>query len=470
MRPFTIGGALLGALFFSSSSARAGELDATTGAVRIDAAAVSFGFEAETAAARVATLASGAPQTIAPTLPADWHVDGGIEGRRAVRVPAGRALLLGDPATFAPVHDARVELRFWARADGARPSGRLVYAAGSLDVDDLWSPNASIDAIETGRSTSDGWVEYTTGPVDARASDDTLLAGAVFEAEASPLTSSAFWVDAVEIIRRDPLVRRPAACTLATEDAVCGAGGACVEGACFDAALVWGALPTKEQRLDIVERQAHYFTRVSGDRYGATRASTMFTPVARAAAEAAATSRAFWQPFQRAAALTRGAHTRAAGPVHFHRLSWQALTYARSQSNELLSCFGLVERDLSGGGRGFGVFGAAPASPLRVGDVVDTIDGEEPRAWLARAVPYAGLSSDPDVDDALQAAGLQEIVSALADKLEITRCASAVACTGANATKVTVDVSALRKASSALTRLPKRRGHGDPPRACRTKQ
>jgi hypothetical protein len=449
MRHVTIGGGALAALLLASP-ARASELDPATGSARTDGAAIAFGFEDASPSARAATITAGSPATIAASMPADWLVEGGIEGRRAARVPAGRALILGDGATLAPVHDARVELRFWARADGARPSGRLVYAGQSVEVQDLWFPNASIDAIETGRATSDGWVEYSTGPVDGAVGDRTKLAGIVFEAEASPTKASGFWVDAVEIVRLEPRATRAATCTLATEDAACGASGACVEGACFDGALVWGALPTAEARRDIVERQAHYFTRVSGDRYGAARAATMFTPRATAAALSARTSRAFWQPFQRAAALSRGAHTRAVGPVHYHRLSWHSVAYTRSQGNELLACFGLTLRDISGGGRGYGVFAAAPASPLRVGDVVESIDGEAPRDWLARAVPFAGLSSDPDVDDALQAATLQTLVTPLAQTLDVRRCASAATCDDASSTRVTIDLAKLRREAATL--------------------
>jgi hypothetical protein len=171
----------------------------------------------------------------------------------------------------------------------------------------------------------------------------------------------------------------------------------------------------------------------------------MFVPAALAAAENATSARTFWQPFHRAAASARGAHTRSVNPTHPHRLSWMTVTYARSRWNELLACFGLVERDLSGGGRGFAVFQASPASPLRVGDVVAKIDGEDPRAWLARAVPIVPLSSDPDVDDPLQASELQEVVSALAQTLELTRCASATSCSGGGATTVTIDLAELRR-------------------------
>lgn len=449
MTRFTLAGALLAGLLLSAP-ARA-DFDLERGVVRIDGAAVGFGFEgADASPARAARLGEGALPSIGGTIPGDWRVEGGLEGTHAVRVPAGRALVLGDLGSFAALHGSRVELRFWARADGARPSGRLVYTAEDIRAEDLLFPNASLEAIETGRATDDGWVEYATGPVDAAVGARTKLAAIVLEAEASPVETSGFLVDGVELLARGALPGRAKSCTLATEDAACGADGACVEGFCVDSAIVWGALPSKEQRVEIARRQEQHLARFTSDRYGAARTATFFSPTARAAAESATTPRAFWQPFQRAAALARGAHTRAAGPARYHRLSWHALTYTRSSWNELLACFGVVEPDLTGGGRGFAVFQAAPASPLRTGDVVVKIDGEEPRDWLARAVPITPLSSDPDVDDALQGASLQELVSALARTLEVTRCAGPSSCAGADAQRITVDVAALRKAVTTL--------------------
>lgn len=449
MRLSLLCGVAIAAASSLPSSARAAEIDAARGVVRLGAEA-SWGFEGTTTDARVATVSPGQLPTIADGLPADWARDSGLEGARAVRVPAGRALLLGDPTSLARARGSRVALRFWAKADGARPSGRLVFARARLAADDLFFPAGAVDAIETGRATSDGWVEYSTGPVDGAVSERTALAGIVLEAEASPTHASGFLVDAVELEVLGPRPTRASACTLATEDATCGDDGACVEGICVDGAIVYGALPTREQRLDLVARQAHYFTRVTGDRYGASRAATEFTPVATKAAETATSARRFWQPFQRGAALARGAHTRAVGPAHYSRLSWQGLAYTRSEANELLACFGLVERDLTGGGRGFGVFQAAPASPLRVGDVVEKIDGEAPRAFLARAVPMVPLSSDPDVDDPLHGGSLQEIVASLASTIEIARCASAQACAGADLRRITIDVAALRKNAATL--------------------
>jgi hypothetical protein len=436
------------ALVLCTSNAWA-RFDAATGTVALDDAALAIGFEAPDDTAQNITFEDQAAPTLSEGVPKEWNVAGGIERDHALRIPTGRGVILGTFASLASLQDARVELRFWARADGVPPSGRLLYGTKDITTNELTWPNAAIEAIETGNATSDGWVEYSTGPVDA-VIGKSRLAGIVFKAEASLVSTAGFIVDGVALLRAGPLPGRSLTCTLAQEDSVCGADGACLGGKCVDSALVYGALPTLEQRRDIVARQEQYTLRFAGDRYGATRGVTTFSPAARAAADTATTARTFWQPFLRAAAMTRAPHAQATYPQLLHGASWFAATYRRSEWNELLACFGMVDRDLSGSGRGFAVFQAAPTSPVHVGDLVEEIDGEDPRTWLARAVPIAPLSSDPDADDAEAGAVLQQVVPALARTIVVTRCASATSCSGTSAQKITIDVDAQRKNASAI--------------------
>lgn len=424
----------------------AADFNVATGLVELTGAALAVGFEGpDVPRVRIAKQTPAAIPSLVDGLPEAWKVDRGIEGTRALRLPVDHTLVLGDIGSLTKLHGDRIELRFWARADGIRPAAQLVFGREELTGEDLYYPSSAIAAIETGRATSDGWVEYSTGVVDGALSASTKLTAIVFKAGLSPEgKDGGYLLDAVEIRRHGARADRSKSCTLATEDAACGADGACVFGACYDGAIVWGALPSLEHRREIVRRQEQYLVRFNSDRNGAARATTGFSPIARALAETATTSRAFWQPYQRAAADARAAHTMASGPADYHGLAWRSLISERMSANELLSCFGLVDRDLSGSGRGFAVFEAAPTSPLKVGDVLEAIDGEDPRVWLARTSPMSSLSSDPDVDDALHASGLQELVTSLARSIEVTRCASATACSGANATKITIDLHALR--------------------------
>src|SRR5262249_30010956 len=190
--------AAIAAILFTST-ARA-DFDATTGTVKTTDGAIAFRFEAAESTARVAT--EPADSQSLPTfdqggLPDAWRVKDAIEGAGAVRVPAGKMLVLGDLATLGPIQKTRLELPFWAKADGPRQSGTLLLARAEVAAIDLLYPTAAIQALETGRATSDGWVEYATGPLDGSVGSH-VAAAVVFEADTAP-TGGGFLVDAVEL-------------------------------------------------------------------------------------------------------------------------------------------------------------------------------------------------------------------------------------------------------------------------------
>jgi hypothetical protein len=116
-------------------------------------------------------------------------------------------------------------------------------------------------------------------------------------------------------------------------------------------------------------------------------------------------------------------------PEPYSRLAAGATTRLRYYENELNACFGLVEKDLLGGGHGYGVFATAAPSPLAVGDVVETVDGEPVDTWLARtAAEHLILAADPDSDRALAAQELSAIVLRHGKTLGVQRCTGVGAC------------------------------------------
>jgi hypothetical protein len=112
------------------------------------------------------------------------------------------------------------------------------------------------------------------------------------------------------------------------------------------------------------------------------------------------------------------------------------------------ACFGVMEADLVGGGRTYGVFkaGATPATgvALKVGDVLTKIDGIDPKAWVDAnyASSASAMPNDPDADWAWSASDLAALITARAKNFTVTRCASATSCTGADRQDLTVDVGA----------------------------
>jgi hypothetical protein len=129
---------------FSAPRAAASTFDAGRGAVQFDAPALlTVGFEdAESlrklAPARFAVDVSRGYATftsVAAPLDAQSFQGPGIEGAHALRIGARQAVRLGDPATLNALGGGRVELSFFAKADGARPELLVVYDNRALEAE-----------------------------------------------------------------------------------------------------------------------------------------------------------------------------------------------------------------------------------------------------------------------------------------------------------------------------------------------
>lgn len=359
----------------------------------------------------------------------------GLEGARALLAPAGRALVLEGDA-LAALANQRFEVRLWGRALGAAPELRVLYGAVGDDALEPFATVASVPAVETGRATADGWVEYATGTLDGRALGYAVSALALVPRDGGgEATGARFAVDLLEVLPRGPLPAA-AACTQDDVDATCGDAGACVFGTCVSAAAVWGPLPAPAQRLELVDRWRTLFATLHEDREGAARARTRFADPARALAETARGPRAFFGGLERLLADVRAAH----GSMGF--FDGSSVPFAL-QGTSMGACFGEVERDLVGGGRGYGVFRVQAGSALRVGDVVTRIDGRDPAAWIAAHAPPG--TPDPRAEAADVALGLASTLERLASSFEVARCSSAGACT-------TVRIDAAAAAQDVLAR------------------
>src|SRR5262249_11683922 len=90
--------------------------------------------------------------------------DEALEGSHGLllRADLGPGLALYEPALSAASR-GRVSVSMWGRAHGAEPVLEVVYAPDSTRVGPA---RVHVVAIRTGRETSDGWVEYATGPID----------------------------------------------------------------------------------------------------------------------------------------------------------------------------------------------------------------------------------------------------------------------------------------------------------------
>jgi len=377
---------------------------------------------------------------IAPLLTAGG--EDAVEGAHALRLGKdGAGLAIVDPAIFDAVKGGRFEVSLWARADGTAPQITVAYDASAEPS--TMSQFASVRAVRTGRETTDGWAEYSTGPLD----------GSVWGVPARALVllpsyyaepNQTFLVDALEIRKVDGKPLEPLACTTQTVDAVCGAEGDCMYGHCVPSSVTWGVLPSPAHRREIAERWVQFGTRFIGDRNAAQNGEKILAPNARILARNATSSRQFFGGLNRLVNLLRDNHTSFGSPSNFSNFAPQV---DHGSSSVLGACFGVVDKDLLGGGLGYAVFRAAETpitgTPLKRGDVLFAIDGRDPKQWVDEVYPAVAttLPNDPAADWGTTAADLSRLIATRASTVTILRCGSSSSCDGADRETFTIDVA-----------------------------
>ncbi len=464
----TRAGLCAGALLLFPTIAAASDLDAKTGQLRFAPEAIkSWSFESadelmKTSAYVIRSSSGGALKLTAVTDPSQLAFTesaDALEGQHALKIggataAASAGLAIMDEALFKTLAGQRVEVTMWARADGANPSFSVAYAKSA------WGLESSLDfaispSTRTGRETSDGWVEYTTGPIDGSVWGIPIRAIAFF-----PPRGGTFLVDALEIKRASGALTPNATCTQGDLDKTCGEDADCMYGHCVPSSVTWGAMPSGEHRAEFAERWSHLGSRLIGDRASSEFGRKTFTPAARELAQYARSSRKFFGGINRLVNGLRDNHTSMGSPTTANSTFGPTLQYG--WSGALHACFGVVEKDLTGGGLGFGVFhaGDAPLTGvvLKPGDVLTAIDGMDPKKWADEVIPGLNRTSanDPKADWATQAEILAAAITARASTITLTRCASATACTGDSKTEIKIDV-----ASKIFARISDKGGYGE---------
>lgn len=365
-----------------------------------------------------------------------------IEGAHALRLGDGKGLAIADPSLFAQVKEGRFEASLWARADGAAPVVQVVYDADATNIYGGRSQFALVRAIRTGRQTTDGWAEYSTGPLDGSVWG-VPARGLVVLPSMSAKPGASFLVDALEIRAVEGKPVAPLACTQANVDSVCGAEGDCMFGHCISSTVTWGVLPPAAHRAEIAERWIQFGTRFIGDRNAAKNGAAILAPGARELAKSATSSRQFFGGMNRLVNLLRDNHTSLGSPSNFTSFAPQV----QGGSSSLMgACFGVVEKDLMGGGLGFAVFraGETPATgtPLKRGDVLVAIDGMDPKKWVDEFWPRFAttLPNDPSSDWGAVASELSSLITARASTVTLERCAGSSSCGADAREKITIDV------------------------------
>jgi hypothetical protein len=435
-------------------------------------AIATYGFESPQATAPLLrTIKSSGPTWVYVPVVANGPIevfvlDGDApEGGGYLHLAASQGLgfALVDSATFAAVANRRIQISFWGRSEGMEPVLSVTWGNESDISTTAGSVWARVPAIRTGRETSDGWAEYSTGPIDGSVLDrpihDLILTGRVPSATANtgllfanpaPSPTDAFSLDAIEI-RPAPGAVASGTCTAATVDEACGASGECFFGRCVDSATKWHPAPPLDQQQQIAARVVGWMTNFLGDRVATARADAAWVSQTLGLASATATAKTFWGGLRRQVNLLRDTHTSLGNP--YNNITTPFAFFVNAISGPLDVCFGPTINDLGDGKLAWVVWKRGPLAPaaLQAGDVVSAIDGEDPKAWADRIDPLEtfSLPVEPIADWADISTRLSTMLALHAGTITVTRCTPGGACTAQPAFDVAG--AALQAVSSGQT-------------------
>lgn len=367
-----------------------------------------------------------------------------LEGSGALRVRSdvgATGVLIPGSTILEKAGSARFELNFWARSEGATPYLTAGYSTRKPFGDEF----VRVVAIRTGRETSDGWAEFTTGTIDSSIWE-VPLSGVLIAVTPWATQPAGFAVDSLEVVPVPGSGVEARACTQANVDSVCGPEGDCQYGRCVPGYAAWGPLPPRAHREELVSRWIHLATRVQGDRNAKDRAADLIKEGPPLAWYSTG-SRPFFAGIKRLVNNLRDQHTHFGGPS---ATLLQPIAYGGGSATTG-ACFGPGRHDLLAepgkkGTLGYVVYRANRTPPngviLERGDALTAIEGEPPLDWVKRV--WGGLAgslpNDPGADIGWSAQGLSWLIEKRASTIEITRCLSDTRCDGAYKKVLTVPV------------------------------
>jgi hypothetical protein len=362
-----------------------------------------------------------------------------LEGHGGLRLGAtdGAGLAVVVPDVFGRLTGQKVIVSAWGRAEGMEPYLAVTYGNDiDISTSKMWAW-ARIPAVRTGRETSDGWVEYSTGPIDGAVLDrpiHDLVLSARYPTDSDTFTlwngaptdkTGAVSFDAVEIVAAEGT---PASgtCTAATIDAACGPAADCVFGRCVDAAVSWHPVPPMPMQQEIVARVAHLAEHFLGDRAAAARVDDTWAAQTLALASADATPRSFWSGLNQQFLAIRDSHTHLGSP--YAGMNTPFAARPSTASGPLDICFGPTLDDLGDGKLAYVIWRLGTGAPtaFKVGDVLASIDGMDPKAWVDLVEPryVEALPIVAGVEWAPSARYLASLIAAHAQTITLRRCAA----------------------------------------------
>lgn len=290
----------------------------------------------------------------------------------------------------------RVEVRIWQKAFGTQLVAKLVWHSGDFAA--FYGSGlpygthllAEIPLFPTGRVTSDGWRELSSGAVDfwlaARIrpllvlEDQQLGPHALGQAAFGHSARAA--VDGLELLDHGPAEVPVQSCHASLS---CGPSGACLYGRCVDAAARHGPNTPREHFREYLSRMAAEYRLFSGSRASVQALASVVDRVRALDASGAAVPELF-------AAWRR--ESRALADGHYNPRRWSSRWPV-----SLGVCTLLGRADLSEADAELPLVYDASAGPLagrlQPGDALTAIEGQPPLEWLAEQRENGSYNGDP---------------------------------------------------------------------------
>ncbi len=381
------------------------DFDPAQGKVVLDDETFVVDFDEPDSLATLGLVGALDPRGVAVTQipPSDWVSSPvlAIEGQGSLRMGRNVSTLFLGLDTVAPgLRGRQVNFTMWVQPNGILPVVTVHYTPRRLadaTGEDFIHPLGVVRLHPTGRATSDGWREVSTGPVDfdLHAAVEARFIVIEDERQSEPFFSgrisnddSEFFVDGLSVSDVGPRVVPDAACSLVNEATVCGDNGACAYGRCADArAVLDNPPPIGPVREQYLERLIARVEIMAGGRLtqaitpefaSALRSLTTETRVAQ-----------YWTTFTRAFDNLADGHVsppewRFRFPLATGMCLNQGLAdLLPSPAPEALPLVFSRNTGHPAGGR------------LEEGDVLIAIDGIAPYDWLESADRYLSYPGDP---------------------------------------------------------------------------
>lgn len=350
---------------------------------------------------------AGVPTPFNPEVP--------LEGSAALALQR-----FGPSSLFVPLEDVgrdrQIEVRLWMRHRGASGRASLIWWSGDVlarlqagTFEGLTVAGALV-FTPTERRTSDGWQEWTSGPVDHTLGGDLtpVLWVQRLDPGGSNSDSPELWVDAIEVEALGPAVASGLGCN--GRPSACGPGARCRLGRCVDSAIVDGprfaSASLREQY--VARRQFEFFT------FQAHRRARELDATTAASFDALDGGDDFWRELGTTIDQTQDGHAR--------RPTVSGLSAVAPGV-----CLVEGEADLlPGAPRLPMVFRTAANHPvgdrLRAGDVLTEIDGLEVSAWLSEQAGRFSFAGDPEVRRFAETIQIPNAAAVDGSQLTFTRC------------------------------------------------